>query len=94
MKKGIFRCNSPCFTHLLLFLLEKQTFKSSKLGRPWDTWDVHGTLTEPICGMCQGPNGGTFWEHPQDVGHTCFLNSAQKDIKLTLTGYSRLYNEL
>ena len=29
-----------------------------------------------------------------DFGHTCFLNSTRKHIKLTLTGYSRLYREL
>ena len=28
-----------------------------------------------------------------DVGHTCFLNSTQKHIKLTLTGYSGLCSE-
>ena len=31
--------------------------------------------------------------HSGDVGHTCFLNSTNKHIKLTLTGYSRIYNE-
>ena len=68
MKKVFFRCNSTCFTYLLLFLLEKQIFKSSKLGRQQDTY---GTS----CGKSQGANDGTFWERPQDVGHTCFLNS-------------------
>ena len=49
MKKVFCRCNSPCFTHLLLFfLLEEQIFKISKLGRPLDDnrtqlQDVHGT---------------------------------------------------
>ena len=30
----------------------------------------------------------------RDVGHTCFLNSSQKNIRLTLAGYSRLYGKL
>ena len=46
------------------------------------------------CEMSWQSNHGTFWGRPRGVGHTCFLNSTQKDIKLTLTGYSRLYNEL
>ena len=29
-----------------------------------------------------------------DIGHACFLNSTEKHIKLTLTSYSRHYNEL
>ena len=29
-----------------------------------------------------------------DVGHTYFSNSTHKRIKLTLTGYSRLYSDL
>ena len=44
--------------------------------------------TLPSCGTSQGPNDGTFWGHPRDVGHICFLNSTEKDVKLTLTGYS------
>ena len=69
------------------YLLEKQIFKSSKWGRPQD---VYGTKLQ----MSPGPNDGTFWGRPRDVGHICFLNSTQKHIKLTLTGYSRLYSEL
>ena len=41
MKKMFFRCNSSCFTHLLLFLLEKQIRKSSKWGRPRDVYGTH-----------------------------------------------------
>ena len=41
----------------------------------------------PSCGMPLGPNDGTFCGRARDVGHTCFLNSAQKHIKITLTGY-------
>ena len=52
--------------------------------------DVHGMSTGPSCGRFRGPNDVTFWERLRDVGHTCFLNSTQKHIKLTLTGYSRL----
>ena len=29
-------------------------------------------------------NDGTLWGRPWNVGHTCFLNSTQKHIKLTL----------
>ena len=56
--------------------------------------NVHGTSTGPSCGTSWGPNDGTFWGRPRDVGHVCFLNLTQKYIKLTLTGYSRLYSEL
>ena len=56
--------------------------------------DVHETSMGPSCGTSRGPNDGTFWGRPRDVGHTCFLNSAHKHFKLTLTGYSRLYSEL
>ena len=45
-------------------------------------------------GTSQGPNDGTFWGRPQDVGHTCFFNASQKYIKLTLKGYAKLYREL
>ena len=51
-----------------------------------------GTSPGPSCGMSRGPNDGTFWGSSWYVGHTCFLNSTQKHIKLTLTGYSRLYS--
>ena len=52
--------------------------------------DVYGTPTGPSCGTSQGPNDGTFWERPRDVGHTCVLDLTQRDIKLTLTGYFEL----
>ena len=42
----------------------------------------------------RGPKDEVFWGRPRDVGHIYFLNSTQKHIKLTLTGYSRLYSEL
>ena len=45
-----------------------------------------GTSTERL----QDPFAGPFWGHSWDAGHTGFLNSTQKHIKLTLTGYSRL----
>ena len=38
MKKVFFRSNSPCFTHLLLFLLEKQIFRSSRWRRLLDVY--------------------------------------------------------
>ena len=56
--------------------------------------DVHGTSTRPSCGTSQGPNDGTFWGRPRDIGHICFLNSTQKHIELTLTGYSIRHSEL
>ena len=56
--------------------------------------DVHGPSRGPSCGMSWGSNDGTFWGCPRDVDHTCFLNSTQKHIKLTLKGHSRLYIEL
>ena len=56
--------------------------------------DVYWKSTGRICGMSQGSNDGTFCDHPRDVGRTRFANSFQKHIKLTLTGYSRLYSEL
>ena len=49
--------------------------------------------TERSCGTSWRINDGTFWGRLQDVGHTCFLNSTQKYIKVTLTGYSRPYSE-
>ena len=56
--------------------------------------DVHGTCTGPSCGTSRGPNDRTFLGRLRDVGDTYFLNSTHKHIKLTLTGYSRLYSEL
>ena len=76
MKKVFFRCNSPCFTQLLLFFTGKKIFKSSK-------WGFHETPTGPSCRTSRGPNDDTFWGRPGDVGHTCFLNSTQKHINPT-----------
>ena len=84
----IFRCNNPCFTHLLLFFTGKNKYSEVLNG------DVHGTSTGTSGGTSQGPIDGTFWGHPRDIGHTCLLNSNQKHILLALTGYSRLYSEL
>ena len=80
LKKYFFRCNSPCFTNVLLFFLEKQIFKSSKRGRRRD----------PVA----GPPGDQMMGRSGDVDDTCFSNSTQKHIKITLTGCSRLYSEL
>ena len=55
--------------------------------------DVHRTSTGPSCGTSREPNDGTFLVRPRDVGQTCSLNSTHRHIKLTLTGYSRLYSE-
>ena len=56
--------------------------------------DVHVMSTGPSCRVSKGPNDGRFWWRLGDVGHTCLSNSTLKHIKLTLTGYSRLYSEL
>ena len=63
------------------FWLEKQISKSSKWGRPRDIYRAQ--LREVL-----GTNDWTFWGGPRDIGHICFLNSTEKHIKLTLTGYS------
>ena len=47
----------------------------------------------PSCGTSLGQNDETFYERPMDVGQICFLNSTHKHIKLTWTGYSKLYSE-
>ena len=57
MKKVFFRYNSSGFTHLLLFLVEKQICKSSK-------WDVHGTSMGPSFVMSRGPDDGRSGEVP------------------------------
>ena len=88
MKKVFFRCSSLYFTHLLHFFYWKNKY-SKVLNR-----DVHSTYTGPSCGTSRGPNDGTLWGRPRNVGHMCFLNSTQKHIKLTLIGYSRLSSEL
>ena len=89
MKKGFFRCSSPCFKHLLLLFTGKTNIQSSKWGRPCDFYGTQLRETSRV------PNDGTLWGRPRDVGHICFLNSTQKHIKLTLTGYySSLYSEL
>ena len=75
------------YTYITVFYCEN---KCSKVLNG----DAHETSTGPSCGTSRGPNDGTFWGHPREVGHTCFLNPTQKHIKLTLTGYSRLHSEL
>ena len=56
--------------------------------------DVHGTSTGRSCVTSRGSNDATFWGYPREFGHIYFLNPTLKHIKLTLTGYSRLYSEL
>ena len=55
--------------------------------------DVYETSTRPGWETSRGPNDGTFSGRLRDVGHTWFLNSTHKHIKVTLSGYSRLYSE-
>ena len=86
MKKLFFKCNSPCFTHLSLF------FNGKKYSKVLNG-DLHRTSTGSSGRTSWGPNHGTFWRRPWEVRHTCFLNYTHKHIKLTLTGYSRLYSE-
>ena len=67
-EKVFFICNSPCFTHLLLFfLLEKQIFKSSKWGRSRDVYrtqlrDVQGTKWWDVPGMSAGRRSYMFFK--------------------------------
>ena len=49
-----------------------------------------GLLRAPVAGRPRDQMMG----RSGDVGHICFLNSVQKYIKLTLTGYSRPFSEL
>ena len=49
-----------------------------------------GRLRDPVAGCPGNQMMGCF----VDVGYVSFLNSTQKHIELTLTGYSRLYSEL
>ena len=81
MKKLFFISNGLCITHLLQCCTGRtndQKFKTgTSMGRLRDL--VVGRLGDQIMGRCK------------DVGHSCFLNSTHKHIKLTLTGYSRLY---
>ena len=43
-------------------------------------------IEDSVAGCPGAQNDGTFRGCPRDVGHTCFLNSTQKRIKLTLKG--------
>ena len=60
------------------FLLEKKKYSKGLNGA------IHGTFTRPSCWTSRGPYVGTFWGRSREVGHTCFLNSTHKHIKLTL----------
>ena len=86
MKKLFFRSNSPSITYLFLFSTGRTNIQVLN-------GDVRGTSTGPSCGTSWRQNDGTFLWRPWDGGHTCFLNSTHKHIKLTSTGYSRLYSE-
>ena len=84
MKKVFFRCNSLCFLHLLLIFTGKTNIQKFLMGRST------GRLRDLVTGCPGDQIMGRFG----DFGHIRFLNSPQKHIKLTLTGYSRLYSEL
>ena len=78
MRKKIFGSNSPCITYLLLFFTGRKKFE-------------RGTSTRCL----RGPVARRPWDQMmrvlgtsiRHVGHTSFLNSIHKHIKLTLTGY-------
>ena len=55
--------------------------------------NIQGTSTGPSYETPWVPNDGTLQGRQQDVGQTYFLDSTNKHIKLTLSGYSRLCNE-
>ena len=82
MKKEYFRCNSPCFIHLLLFFTGKTNIRKLSMG----------TSTERLWDSVVGPPGDQMMGRSGDVTHTCSLNPTHKQIKLTLAGYSRLYS--
>ena len=84
MTKLYFRNNSP-YTSIPV------SYRKNKYSNVLNG-DIHETSTRPSCGTFRGPNNGTFLGRPRDVGQTCFLDSIHKHIKLTLTGYSRLYS--
>ena len=46
-----------------------------------------GSLCDPAARLPRKKMMGTLWGRLRDVGHTCFLNSTHKHIKLTLKGY-------
>ena len=81
-----FRSNSPCIKFIPVFY-RKNKYSNVVNG------DVRQTSTGNSCGTSRGPNFATFQGCPRGVSQTCFLNSIHKHIKLTLTGYSRLYSE-
>ena len=97
MKKLIFRGINACIPYLFLFFTGRTNIQSSKRGHPQNPvlLQYPGLVQNLVVGhgTSQGPNYGTFLGCLQDIGQTCFLNSNQKQNKLTLTGYSRFYNE-
>ena len=77
MKKVFFRCNSSCFTRLLLFLLEKQIWKSSKWGRPWDVYgtqlrDIPETRWRDVLGTSMGRRSYMFFKFNSETYLTYF----------------------
>ena len=73
MKKVFFRCNSPCFTNLLLFSLEK---KNSKVlnGDVYGTylWDVPGTKRWDVLGTSTGRRSDMFLKFNSETYKTYF----------------------
>ena len=88
MKKLCCRCNSSCITHLFLFFTGRTNIQRFYMGTSM------GRLRDPVAGRPGDEmirRSEDVWGL-RDVGHTCFLNSTHKHIKLTLTCYSRLRN--
>ena len=60
----IFRCNSLCFTRLLVVFTEKTNIQKflmgTSTGRPWDLFVKHP----------EDQVMGTFLGRPRDVGHS------------------------
>ena len=83
--KLYFRSNSLCITYLFLSFTEKKYSNVLNGG-------VRETSTGSSSEISREPNNGIFKGRPRDVGQNVFLNSTQKLIKLTLTGYSVIVN--
>ena len=87
MKKMFFRSISPCSTHLFLFFKGTTNFQTFKTGTS------RGRLRDPVAGRPWHQMMGRSTDVRGTSAILVFLNSTYKHIKLTLTGYSRLYRE-
>ena len=76
--------------YLLLYTSATNFYWKNKYGKVVNE-DVHGTPLGPSYGTSQGPDDGTFWERPRDVGHTCFFKF---NTEIYLTYFDRLLKTL